>query len=152
MARYPSTALKDLADEELANAVARTPVDYYVIWNGRACPIQLGSVRSRTLELIEVAWEPASLRMLVRRAARLSGRLGLDPDRVRNAVLAHQRAGCSSYFLVRRTLAGDYVAVVDVPFPSTGSGPLRAGDRVLGRAGERFDDAESARSLVLQRA
>lgn len=150
MARYHSTALKDLSDEELADAVARTPADHFVIWNGRSCPIQPGSIPSRTLQLVDQAWEPVSLRILVRRTARLSGRSGLDPDRVRNAVLAHQRGGCASYFLVRRTLAGDYVAVVAVPYPSTGSGPLKAGDLVLGRSGERFE--RETRALALQRA
>ena len=146
MARYQSIVFDDLSDDALADAIARTPAGHFVIWNGRPCPIQPGSIRSRTLELIDTEWEPMSLRTLVRRAARLSGRCGLDPDRVRNAVLAHQRAGCASYLHVRQTLAGDFVAVVGVPYPSSGSGPLRAGELVLGRRGERFDET------VLQRA
>jgi hypothetical protein len=151
MARNRLSTLEDISDEALDDAVSRTPADQYVIWNGCACPIQPGSLRSLAFALIEAAWAPAPLRILVRRAARLSGRAGFEPHKVRSAVFAHQTAGSASYFLVRRTLAGDYVAVTSVPYPSSGAAALRAGDLVLGRSGERFDVPMSP-SRGLQRA
>lgn len=140
MPRYPrATSLKHLPEAELTEAVARTPADHYVIWNGRPCPGQPGSIRSRALSLIDEIWQPVPLRILLQRAARLSGMSGLDPDAVRNAVRMHQNATYASYFLVRRTAAGDYLAVTDVPHPSSGSSRLNAGDLVLGRSNNRFD-------------
>ncbi|CAN7461872.1 hypothetical protein LJR225_003128 [Phenylobacterium sp. LjRoot225] len=138
MARYRTTILNPLPDAVLADALARMPADQHLIWNGRPCPGHPGSARALALRLINEIWEPVPLRILVSRAARLSGRSGLNPDTVRNAVRMHQSASYASYFLVRRTGLGDYVAVVDVPYPSSG-GRLREGEVVLGRAGARYD-------------
>jgi hypothetical protein len=142
MARRHTGTLKHLSDAVLTDALARAPSDHFVIWNGRPCPAQTGSIRSRALALVAEVWEPVPLRVLLTRAARLSGQAGLDPDTVRSAVRMHQGASHASYFLVRRTLSGDYLAVADVPCPSSGSRRLSAGDRILGRAGQRFDDAK----------
>lgn len=148
MARYRVTALRDLPEPELADALARAPADHYVIWNGRPCPMQPGSIRSLALTLVDTAWTPVPLRGLMRRAARLSGLSGLDPDTVRSAVRMHQSAGYASYFLVRRTLSGDYVAVTDVPYPSSGPRRLSAGELVLSRSGEPFDsESDGSRAL-----
>lgn len=125
----------------LADALARTPADHFLIWNGRFYAGRPGSIRTLALGLVAEAWEPLPLRVLVSRAARMWGKSGLDPDAVRDAVRLHQKASNASYFLVRRLRTGDYVAVVDVPFPSSGSRPLREGDVVLGRSGGRFDTA-----------
>lgn len=103
-----------------------------------------GSITSRTLQLIAEIWEPVPLRILIQRAARISGLSGLDPDAVRNAVRRHQGAGQACYFLVARMARGDYVAVTDVPYPFAGSRSLRAGDVVLGRFGERFDTCSAS--------
>lgn len=146
MARYPTPVQQELSDDMLDAALVRAPADQYVIWNGRPCPLQPGSSRSQVLGLIETPWDPVSLRVLLRRAARAEGRAGLHPDTARNALRMHQGASRASYFLVRRTLSGDYVAVADVPFPSCGSGPLRTGDVVLTRAGQRFEAAAATRS------
>lgn len=143
MARYPTAPLKHLSDRELAGALARTPADHYVIWNGQPCPAHAGSIRSQALGLVEDVWTPTPLRALVRRAARLCGMQGLDPDTVRNAVRLHQRANHVAYFLVRRTPSGDYLAVTDVTYPSSGSRRLKEGDVILSRTGERFDEAAS---------
>lgn len=139
MPRQRETTLKHLPDTELTEALARIPADHYVVWNGRTYPARPGSIRSLALSLIAEVWEPVPLRVLVKRAARLSGASGLDPDTVRSAVRLHQDAGSASYFLVRRTLSGDYLCVTDVPSPSSSSRRLRAGDLVLSRLGERFD-------------
>jgi hypothetical protein len=139
MPRVCTNPLKYLSDEVLDEALARTPGDHYVIWNGHPCRAQAGSVRSRALSLVEEIWEPLPLRILLRRAARLSGTSGLDPDTVRSAIRMHQSASPAAYLLVRRAICGDYVAVTDVPYPSSGSRRLSAGDVVLGRSGDRFD-------------
>jgi hypothetical protein len=139
MPRVRANPLKHLSEEALDEAVSRTPGDHYVIWNGHRCPAQPGSIRSQALSLVEEVWEPLPLRILLRRAARLSGTSGLDPDTVRSAVRMHQSASPAAYLLVRRVASGDYLAVADVPYPSSGSRRLSAGDLVLGRSGVRFD-------------
>lgn len=144
MARHRTAKLKHLSDAALTEALARTPADHFIIWNGHACPAQPGSIRSRALGLIEEVWEPVPLRILLTRAARLSGSSGLDPDTVRSAVRMHQSASCAAYFLVRRTLSGDYLAVTEVPYPSSGQVRLKAGDAVLTRSGARFDEPPPA--------
>ncbi|CAN7196051.1 hypothetical protein LJR225_000610 [Phenylobacterium sp. LjRoot225] len=144
MASRRTGTLKHLSDAVLTEALARAPSDHFIIWNGRPCPAQSGSIRSQALALVAEVWEPVPLRVLLTRAARLSGLSGLDPDTVRSAVRMHQSASQASYFLVRRTLSGDYLAVADVPCPSSGARRLSAGDRILGRAGERFDDTGAA--------
>jgi len=144
MARRRIGTLKHLTDATLTEALARAPSDQFVIWNGRPCAAQPGSIRSQALALVAEVWEPVPLRVLLMRAARLAGESGLDPDTVRSAVRMHQSASCASYFLVRRTTSGDYLAVADVPSPSSGSRRLNAGDLILGRAGERFDDDGAA--------
>lgn len=111
-------AFTQLSDRALDDALSRAPADQFVLWNGRECPGRAGSIRSSALTLVAEVWEPVPLRILLRRAARLNGGAGLDPDKVRNAVRMHQRAKPASYFLVRRSRSGDYVAVTDVPYPS----------------------------------
>jgi hypothetical protein len=149
MARQRTAALKHLPDHALTEALARTPSDQYVIWNGRACPAQQGSIRSRALGLIEEVWEPVPLRTLLTRAARIAGASGLDPDTVRSAVRMHQSSSHAAYFLVRKTLSGDYLALVDVPYPSSGPSRLKAGDVVLARSGDRFEKERIAVSATL---
>ena len=146
MARYAVPPLKVLPDEQFRDALARAPLDHYVIWNGQHCPGRAGSIRSRALGLIDEVWRPVPLRTLLMRAAQLSACAGLDPDTVRNAVRMHQTAGHACYFLVRRNASGDYAAVADVPSPSTGR-RLRAGDIVLSGSGERFDETAAAPAL-----
>jgi hypothetical protein len=139
MPRERTTLLKHLPEDKLDQALARAPADHYVIWTGSPCPAQPGSIRSQALGLIVEIWEPVPLRILLRRAARLSGASGLDPDTVRSAVRMHQSASHAAYLLVRRGPSGDYVAVVDVVYPGSGRRRLLAGDIVLSRTGERFD-------------
>lgn len=134
MARTCAAPLEHLSDHDLTEALARTPADQYVIWNGRTCAMRAGSIPARTLSFVDRAWVPVPLRVLVTRAARLSGTQGLHPDSVRKAVRMHQSSGQVSYFLVRRTASGDYVAVADVASPSSERGRLNAGDVVLGRS------------------
>lgn len=147
MPRQRVTILKSMPDHALADALARMPIDQFVIWNGRPCPGQPGSIRSQSLQLVDEIWTPVSLRVLIQRAARLSGLYGLDPDAVRSAVRMHQASGSASYFLTRRTALGDYVAVADVPNPSGCEGRLCPGDVILSRMGGRFGTSEAATSI-----
>lgn len=136
----------------MVEAIARTPIDHFVIWDGRACGAQSGSLRSRALSLIEEVWTPVPLRVLIQRAARISDNGGLDPDTVRSAVRLHQSARPAAYLLVRKTISGDYLAVTDVPWPGASNRPLRAGDLVLDRHGLRLGMAEPAMATAPARA
>jgi hypothetical protein len=78
------------------------------------------------------------MRALLQRAACIDGELGLDPDTVRNAVRMHQSARPAAYLLVRRTLSGDFMAVTDIPWPSSTTAPLRTGVLILDRKGRAF--------------
>jgi hypothetical protein len=138
--------IEDISDEQLASGIARTPLDDYVIWSGAPYKGKDASIRTQVLSLVNEPWAPVSVRKLVCDAARLSGRSGLAPDRVRGAIRLHQAADGAAYFLVRRTPNGDFVAVTDIPTPAVGR-RLSAGDMVLDSAGARFDtDAAPIRS------
>lgn len=130
MARYPATSLETISDTALVAALARTPLDQYVIWNGVPFRSEPGSIPDRVFKLIPEAWEPAPLRTILTLAARLSGAEGLKPERVRSAFRVHQSSGSTCYFLVRRDMSGDYLAVTDVPCPSSGR-RMAMGDVVL---------------------
>ena len=145
-------ALKAISDRELTEALARTPVNYHVIWNGREPSVRNGSVTAQFIRLIREIWEPIPLRILLQRAARISGDTGFDPDAVRDAVRRHQGAARASYLLAARLAQGDYVAVTDVPYPSSGVRRLRAGDVVLGSSGLRFDEDGSGVQVGLSSA
>lgn len=127
--------LELLSDAAVTEAIARIPFDHFVIWDGSRCAVQTGSLRSRALALVEEPWAPVQLRALVQRAARLAEGSGLDPDTVREAVRMHQSARATAYYLVRKTLSGDYVAVTDIPWPVGAHGPIRAGAAVMDRQG-----------------
>ncbi|CAN7631878.1 hypothetical protein LJR225_004871 [Phenylobacterium sp. LjRoot225] len=130
--------LEQVAKKTLDAAMARTPLDHFVIWDGSACGAQENSLRSRALACVTEIWTPLSMRVLLQRGASIAGELGLDPDTVRSAVRMHQSARPTAYLLVRRTLSGDYLAVTDVPWPAAIGAPLRAGDLVLDRKGNAF--------------
>ncbi|CAN7383443.1 hypothetical protein LJR225_002398 [Phenylobacterium sp. LjRoot225] len=130
--------LEPVSQATLDAALARTPLDHFVIWDGSSCGVQANSLRSRALSCVTEIWSPLSMRALLQRAACIGGELGLDPDTVRSAVRMHQSARPAAYLLVRRTLSGDYMAVTDVPWPAATLAPLRAGDLVLDRKGRAF--------------
>ena len=127
--------LEPLSDIAVTEAIARIPFDHFVVWDGGRCAAQNGSLRSRALALVDEPWSPMSLRTLVQRAARIIDHAGLDPDTVRDAVRMHQGARAAAYYLVRRTLCGDYLAVTDIPWPLGVRGPIRAGEVVMDRQG-----------------
>lgn len=127
--------LELLSEAGVTEAIARIPFDHFVIWDGSLCGAQSGSLRSRSLALVEEPWVPLQLRALILRAARLAEGAGLDPDTVREAVRMHQSARAAAYYLTRKTLAGDYVAVTDIPWPVGAQGPIRAGQTIMDRRG-----------------
>jgi hypothetical protein len=128
--------LEVITDERLIEGLARTPIDAYVIWTGHACGAQAGSLRSRALACIHEQGEPVPLRAFLQRAARLDGRIGLDPDAVRNSLRQHQAAQPAAYLLVRRRACGAFVAEVDIPFPAGQHRPFAAGEEVMDRDGQ----------------
>jgi hypothetical protein len=123
-----------ITEAVLTAAIARTPLDHYVIWTGQPCGRQRGSLRERALSCISEVGEPVALRALIRRAAAIEADRGLQPDLVRGAVRLHQLAKPAVYLLVRRTPLNEFVAVSDIPFP--GSLPsIRAGQLIVDRDG-----------------
>lgn len=144
--------LERLDDRALAEAIGRTPLDHWVIWDGSTCGGQANSLRSRALGCVKEIWTPVQMRLLLQRAARLAGELGLNPDTVRSAVRMHQSARPAAYLLVRRTLSGDYLAVTDVPWPAANAVPLQAGDLVLDRQGRAFGRAANDSAAKMARA
>jgi len=136
--------LERLNAAAVVEAIARTPIDHFVIWDGRACGVQSGSLRSRALSLVHEVWSPVPLRVLIQRAARITDQAGLDPDTVRSAVRLHQTAKPAVYLLVRKAVSGDYLAVADIPWPAASARPLRAGEVVLDRHGRGLGGAVQA--------
>lgn len=130
--------LERVTKTTLDAAMARTPFDHFVIWDGSSCGAQANSLRSRALGCVTETWFPLSMRVLLQRAACIADELGLDPDTVRSAVRMHQSARPAAYLLVRRTLSGDFLAVADVPWPASNAAPLHAGDLVLDRKGRAY--------------
>lgn len=118
----------------LTAAIARTPLDHYVVWTGLPCGRQRGSLRERALSCISEVGAPVALRMVIQRAAVIESGLGLHPDNVRAAVGMHQAANPAVYLLVRRTPLNEFVAVFDIPFPG-GLPPISAGQVIVGRDG-----------------
>jgi hypothetical protein len=127
--------LEVITDERLIEALARTPIDAYAIWTGESCGAQAGSLRSRALACIHEQGEPVPLRAFLQRAARLDGRIGLNPDAVRNSLRQHQMAQPAAYLLVRRQACGTFVAEVNIPFPAGQNRPFAAGEEVMDRDG-----------------
>ena len=130
-----------LSELEVTRAIARTPQDHFVIWTGDPAAVRPGSLRSRALALVDEPWRPIDLRALLLRAAQIDGETGLHPEVVRAAIRMHQGAQPAICLLARRTIAGDYLAVWDVPYPARLSQPLTAGAPLLDRDGRTFLDA-----------
>jgi hypothetical protein len=126
--------LELISEQDLIEALSRTPADHHVIWTGEVCGGQAGSLRSRALACIREVGVPVPLRVIQRRAAKLDGDMGLDPLAVRNAVRLHQAARPAVYLLVRRLFSADFVAVADIPIPASGR-RISAGDVVMDRHG-----------------
>lgn len=133
VASTEATSLVLVSDLELLEAIGRTPLDQYLIWNGRPRTGRANSILSLALVCIGEVWSPVSLRAFLQRAARLEAAYGLAPDAVKKAIWSHQSAASACYYLVRKTSAGDYIAVTDVPRPSSLSRPIRAGEIVFNR-------------------
>lgn len=136
----PTGPLVLISDRELLECLARTPLDQFLIWNGRPRAGRPNSVLSQALAFVDEIWTPVPLRILLQRTARLAGLHGLSPEAVKKGLWSHQAATPTSYFLVRERTRGEYVAVTDVPRPSSWFEPLCAGDVVLNAAG-RLDQA-----------
>lgn len=130
--------LEPIDSSRLTEALARTPAEHYVIWTGHSPGTRSGSMRSQALACIREIGEPVPLRVLMSRAARISGDLGFDPDAVRSAVRTYQMARPAVYILVRRLSSGEFVAVTDVPYPAGATARIACGDLVLGRGVRRF--------------
>ncbi|WP_206030190.1 uracil-DNA glycosylase [Roseomonas sp. AR75] len=127
--------LEFIADGVLSEAISRAPPDHFVIWTGHAYSSWQTSLRSRALARITEVGEPVPLRELLRRAARIDGDLGFDPDTVRSGLRLHQGAKPAVYLLVERNDAGDYTAVTDIPYAGPAFRRITRGAVVLDGAG-----------------
>jgi len=119
----------------LADGIARTPIDHYVLWSGRAAGGRDGSLRTRALECVPEVGVVVSLREVLQRAARAGGDTGLRPDLVRDAIRQHQMARPACYLLVRRRSEGDFIAVTRIPWPAGLGRPIVEGERVADERG-----------------
>jgi hypothetical protein len=127
-------------DHALTEALARTPADYFVIWDGRPYRSRPGSASDRIFKLICEIWTPVALRTLILQAARAAEAMP-SPDRIREAVRVHQAAKPACYYLVRRDRLGAYVAVTDIAWPASGE-RIRPGQIILGGGGRLSNAAE----------
>ena len=117
----------------LAEAIARTPLHYYVLWSGEPFRGRPGSVADRAFRCIPQPGRAILLRELLLRAARLPDGSRLKPCAVREAVRAHQNAKPAVMLLLERRLAGDLAAATDVPYPAGFAGPIRRGQVIVPR-------------------
>jgi hypothetical protein len=127
--------VKFIPDQVLAEALGRTPLNHYVIWNGAAAVGRASSVRARAFDCIREIGVPVSLRAMIQRAARLEGSMGLEPDNVRSALRQHQFAKPAVLMLVEKRPSGEYVAVTDIPFAGSLQRRISAGGVVMDRHG-----------------
>lgn len=118
----------------LAEAIARTPLHYYVLWSGEPFRGRAGSVAERAFRCIPEAGRAILLRELLLRAARLYDGVRLKPCAVREAVRAHQNAKPAVMLLLERQRGGDLAAAADVPYPAGFVGPIRRGQIIVPKA------------------
>lgn len=119
----------------LTEALARTPLNYFVVWTGAPATGRASSVRARAFDCIQEVGVPVSLRELLQRAARIEGLWGLEPDAVRSAVRQHQFAKPAVLMLVEKNASGEYRAVSDIPFAGALHRRFAAGSVVVDRDG-----------------
>jgi hypothetical protein len=126
-----------VSDNAFAEALARAPLDQYVLWTGSPPTTRGASTVAHAVSCLREVWAPVGLRTLLQRASRIAGGgHGAQPDAVRNAVRQHQFAHGSVMLLLRKRADGEYVAVTDIPFAADLKGPVRAGDVLVDRRGE----------------
>ena len=119
----------------LAEAIGRAPDNRFIIWTGHCYSSWQRSLRSRALALIKEVGKPVALRDLMRRAARIEGERGYDPDVARSGVRLHQGSKPAVYLLVERGADGDYRAVTSVPYAGPALRRLSRGEVVMDRQG-----------------
>ena len=115
----------------LAEAIARTPLHYYVLWSGEPFRGRRGSVAERAFRCIPQPGRAILLRELLLRAARLDDGSELKPCAIREAIRAHQNAKPAVMLLLERQRAGDLAAATDVPYPAGFFGPIRKGQIIV---------------------
>jgi hypothetical protein len=131
-------------DEILLGAIARTPLDQYLIWTGSR-PVTRGrSLRACALECVQEVGVPVPLRLVVQRAARM--RSDLHPDAVREAVRQHQSANDTVVLLLRKRPDGAFVAVTDIRNAVDLGRRVGAGEIVVDPRGRLVAGAPPARS------
>jgi hypothetical protein len=124
-----------ISDAVLAEALSRVPDDHYVVWTGHTYRVLDKSLRSRALARVTEIGKPVPVREVIRRAARIDGALGYDPDTVRSGIRLHQGSKPSVYLFVRREPNGEFVAVTRIPFCGPALRHIREGEVIVTRDG-----------------
>ena len=125
-------------------AIARTPLDHFVVYIGSTNRARPGSLFGRVFASQTDVWKPVSVRAILQMAFVDFANVPLQMERAHEALRSHQRARPATHLLVRRTAARDYVTVTDVPWPSGADRPLPAGALVLDAVGRIFGDFTAA--------
>lgn len=116
-------------------AIARTPLDHFVICIGSSNRARADSLFARVFSRLPETWRPISVRAALQRAFAESAELAPQLERAPDALRAHQGARPATHLLVRRTVANEYVTVTDIPWPAGAGSPLPAGALVLDAQG-----------------
>jgi hypothetical protein len=133
-----------VVDEGFLGAIARTPLDQYLIWTGSR-PVTRGrSLRACALACVQEVGVPVPLRLVVQRAVRM--RSDLHPDAVREAMRQHQSANDAVVLLLRKRADGAFVAVTDIRNAVDLGRRVNAGEVVVDPRGRLVAGAPPARS------
>jgi hypothetical protein len=128
------------ADSALLDAIARTPLELYVLWTGSPALTRGRSVLARVFECMQEVGVPIPLRAVVQGVARLGDGVCLQPDAVREAVRRHQSANAAVLLLLRRRGDGAFLAATDILHAVDLGRRISAGELVLepdGQIGSR---------------
>lgn len=140
--------LELISDRVLDDAIARTPPNQYVLWNGRPALSRGPSLRARAIACVHEVGVPVSFRVLLQRAARLRDGHGLNPDLVRSAIRQHQFAKPAVLLLVEKRPNDEFVAVTDIPYPDGLGRPIAAREVIVPRDGSCLPGFAARTSLV----
>lgn len=138
MMAKPSSPRAPCMTPMFERAIARTPLDHFVICIGSRNRARADSLFARVFSCLAETWTPVSVRALLQTAYAESAALASQLERAPDALRAHQGARPATHLLVRRTAANDYVTVTEVPWPAGGGRPLPAGALVLDGQGRVF--------------
>lgn len=134
----PFRPKEHISEARLREAVSRIPVEQHVLWTGGSYGSLTGSLRSQALAMITERMMPIPVRELVRRAARIDGDYGFDPDTVRHGLNMHKGAKPCVYWILNRAEDDSFVAGATINHPDGYGAPIKKGQPVLASDGSLF--------------